>query len=88
MAAMLGEPPSTVQSWKAARRIPAHKQREVIEKAGLAGVSLSADDVVWPMGRTEDASPAICTTCDHRLDDVAIRACSVRDCPNAQQEAA
>lgn len=33
-------------------------------------------------------SPALCTTCDHRLDDTAIRACSVRDCPHAQQEAA
>ncbi len=34
------------------------------------------------------ASPALCTTCDARLDDTAIRACSVRDCPHAQQEAA
>lgn len=33
-------------------------------------------------------SPALCTTCDHRLDDAAIRACSVRDCPHAQREAA
>lgn len=33
-------------------------------------------------------SPALCTTCDIRLDDTSIRACSVRDCPHAQQEAA
>ena len=35
-----------------------------------------------------ESSPALCTTCDHRLDDTAIRACSVRDCPHAQKEAA
>ena len=34
------------------------------------------------------SAPALCTTCDHRLDDTAIRACSVRDCPHAQREAA
>jgi hypothetical protein len=33
-------------------------------------------------------TPALCTVCDHRLDDVAIRACSLRDCPNAQRDAA
>lgn len=34
------------------------------------------------------ARPAVCTTCDHRLDDAAIRACAERDCPHAQKEAA
>lgn len=33
-------------------------------------------------------SPGLCTTCDARLDDMSIRACSVRDCPNAQKDAA
>lgn len=33
-------------------------------------------------------APALCTTCDHRLDDAAIRACAVRNCPHAQREAA
>lgn len=32
--------------------------------------------------------PALCTTCDHRLDDASIRACSVQSCPHAQKEAA
>lgn len=32
--------------------------------------------------------PALCTTCDHRLDDPTIRACNVRECPNVQREAA
>lgn len=34
------------------------------------------------------ARPALCTVCDHRLDDTTIRACSLTDCPNAQKEAA
>ena len=33
-------------------------------------------------------SPALCTTCDIRLDDTSIRACSIRSCPHVQQEAA
>lgn len=34
------------------------------------------------------SAPALCTICDHRLDDTTIRACSLTDCPNAQKEAA
>ncbi|WP_230189316.1 hypothetical protein [Sphingobium sp. CECT 9361] len=34
------------------------------------------------------ASPALCTTCDHRLDDPTVRACNVRECPNVHREAA
>ena len=56
MAEILGEPPSTVQSWKAARRIPAGKQPDVIERPGKAGFPITAEDVVWPFGRP--ASPA------------------------------
>ncbi len=55
MADMLGEPPSTVQSWKVAGRIPAHKQPLVIERAADAGHEISAEEVVWPLGR-DDAS--------------------------------
>ncbi|MEO7469802.1 MAG: hypothetical protein ABIV36_22565 [Sphingobium limneticum] len=33
-------------------------------------------------------SPALCATCDARLDDTSIRACSVRACPHAQKDAA
>ena len=51
MAAIVGEAPSTVQSWKAAERIPAHKQPIVIDKVRAAGHNITADDVVYPMGR-------------------------------------
>lgn len=57
MADMLGEAPSTVQSWKAAGRIPAHKQPAVIAKLTEAGKEITADDVVWPMGKPTPEQP-------------------------------
>lgn len=53
MAELLGEAPSTVQSWKTAGRIPAQKQPLVLEKAKQAGIELTAEDVVFPMGLPE-----------------------------------
>jgi len=50
MASLVGEAPSTVQSWKSAGRIPAHKQQGVITRVREAGHSITASDVVWPMG--------------------------------------
>ena len=58
MAELLGEAPSTVQSWKAARRIPAQKQPLVIERAGGAGIRVTAEEVVWPFGRAEQNAVA------------------------------
>jgi DNA-binding transcriptional regulator YdaS (Cro superfamily) len=51
MAEMLGEPASTVQSWKSAGRVPAAKQPAVIEAAERAGIAVRAEDVIWPFGR-------------------------------------
>ncbi len=50
VADMIGEPPSTVQSWKTARRIPSTKQPMVIEKVRKAGHIITAHDVVFPFG--------------------------------------
>ena len=50
MADHLGEPPSTVQSWKAAGRIPASKQGAVLEKARELELDLTAEDIIFPMG--------------------------------------
>lgn len=50
-AELLGEAPSTVQSWKAAGRIPAQKQPLVLERAAAAGIEISAEDVVYPLGK-------------------------------------
>ena len=51
IADRIGEAPSTVQSWKAARRIPAHRQIDFIEKHEAVGFVVSAEEVIWPFGR-------------------------------------
>ena len=51
MADYLGEPPSTVQSWKAAGRIPAAKQPDVLSKAEELGLNITAEDVIYPLGK-------------------------------------
>lgn len=51
MADHLGEPPSTVNSWKSARRIPAMQQPKVLAKAEDLGLDVCAEDVVFPFGR-------------------------------------
>lgn len=56
MAEMIGEPPSTVQSWKKSGRIPAAKQPLVIDRANAAGHFITADDVVFPQGRAAPTS--------------------------------
>lgn len=57
MADLLGKPPSTVQSWKNVGRVPAHEQPDVLAKAEAAGIAVTAQDVVFPMG-LPDAAPA------------------------------
>lgn len=49
MADIIGEPPSTVQSWKTAGRIPAQKQPLVLAKAHEAGINVTAHDVIFPL---------------------------------------
>lgn len=53
MAALVERPPSTVQSWKNEGRIPAKEQPNVIEKARAAGHEITADDVVFPLGKRQ-----------------------------------
>lgn len=56
-AELLGEAPSTVQSWKAAGRIPAQKQPLVLERAAAVGIEISAEDVVYPLGKPVAEAP-------------------------------
>jgi DNA-binding transcriptional regulator YdaS (Cro superfamily) len=58
MAALVGRPPSTVQSWKTEGRIPAKEQPDVIEKACAAGFEITAEDVVFPLGKPNPAEAA------------------------------
>ncbi len=55
MAEHLDEPPSTVQSWKTTGRVPAIKQQRVLEKAAELRIAITAEDVVFPLGRTVEA---------------------------------
>jgi len=65
MADALDEPPSTVQSWKSAGRIPAFKQPDVLAKAQELGLDVSAEDIIFPLGRddTPDDCSASATKC-------------------------
>lgn len=54
----------------------------------MPNIVRETDGGVTPNDFFDIATPALCTECDHRLDDPAIRACSVRDCPHVQREAA
>ena len=55
MADHLDEPPSTVQSWKSSGRIPATRQPDVLAKAEELGLDVSAEDVIFPLGRPDHA---------------------------------
>ncbi|MFC0206412.1 carph-isopro domain-containing protein [Novosphingobium soli] len=59
MARTLGESPSKVMAWKRAKHIPAQKQAEVLEKGIAAGIALTADHVVFPLGRPSDVANTI-----------------------------
>lgn len=101
MAEHLSEPPSTVQSWKTAGRVPAGKQRLVLAKARDLDLPVTAEDVIYPFGYPRDEEEAaagadakknirivLCAECDRRMDDPAVASCTDVGCPRAQAEAA
>lgn len=51
MARALGESPSKVMAWKRAGHIPAQKQAEVLKKGIALGMPLTAENMVFPLGR-------------------------------------
>ena len=51
MARALGESPSTVMAWKRVGHIPAQTQAKVLEKGLAQGLPLTAEHVVFPLGR-------------------------------------
>lgn len=85
MADHLGEPPSTVQSWKAAGRIPATKQPAVLDKGKELGLPVTAEDVIFPL---RPAANAVCGLCERCSADATIRSCVAADCPMRTREAA
>ncbi|WP_369799497.1 carph-isopro domain-containing protein [Novosphingobium sp. PP1Y] len=59
MARAIGEPSSTVFSWKRGGRIPAHKQPIVLEVGQALGLPVTAEHVVFPLGRPDLSAPAL-----------------------------
>jgi len=51
MARALGESPSKIMGWKRAGHIPAQKQAAVLAKAEALGLPITAEHVVFPLGR-------------------------------------
>lgn len=58
MARALDEPSSNVGTWKTKGRIPAEKQAHVLAMAQAKGLPITAEDVVFPLGRPSDDLPA------------------------------
>ncbi|MBJ7376419.1 MAG: hypothetical protein JHC60_06225 [Sphingobium sp.] len=53
MARELGESPGTVQGWKRNGRIPAEKQPHVLEVGLALNLPITAEHVVFPLGRPD-----------------------------------
>lgn len=51
LAGELDEPISTVSGWKITGRIPATKQPRVLEIAERLGVPITAEHIIFPLGR-------------------------------------
>lgn len=72
MARAIGEPSSNVAAWKRVGRIPAEKQPHVLEVGQALGLPITADHVVFPLGRPNAAAPVeitatpIAVACDRK----------------------
>lgn len=55
MARAIGEPPSNVAAWKRVGRIPAEKQPHVLEVGLALGLPITAEHIVFPLGRHDAA---------------------------------
>jgi hypothetical protein len=53
MARLLDEPPSNVAAWKRVGRIPAEKQPHVLDVALALNIPVTAEHVVFPLGRPD-----------------------------------
>ncbi len=78
MAEALGESPSTVQSWKAAGRVPSTKQPDVLARGAELKIGIGPVDVVFPLIRRPDANPADRSSVPLPADDTfgSVAACA------------
>lgn len=58
-ARALGESPATVHGWKTVGRVPAEKQPHVLSVARALGLCITAENVVFPLGRPSDVATTI-----------------------------
>lgn len=58
MARAIGEPSSNVDAWKRDGRIPARKQPHVLAVGQALGLPITAEHVVFPLGRPNAADPS------------------------------
>jgi hypothetical protein len=67
MARDLKRPASTVHGWKKEGRIPAGEQPYVLAIAEQIGIPITAEHVVFPLGRSvlDVANGAAAVVCDH-----------------------
>ena len=56
-AALIGVPPSTVQSWKESGFVPARRQAHVLNVAAANGIALSASDFIGVLNHAPAAQP-------------------------------
>jgi hypothetical protein len=74
MARALGEAPANVSAWKKKGRIPAEKQPHVLEVGQTLGLPITAEHVVFPLGRPDAATPVdlaaepTAVACDRNLE--------------------
>lgn len=61
MARAIGEAPSNVAAWKRVGRIPAEKQQHVLAVGLKLGLPITAEHVVFPLGRPSDDTPTALT---------------------------
>jgi hypothetical protein len=59
MARAIGEPSSNVGAWKREGRIPASKQPHVLHVGQDMGLPITAEHVVFPLGRPSDVALSI-----------------------------
>lgn len=56
MARAIEESPSTVAAWKRKGRVPAEKQPHVLEVGLAFGLPITAEHLVFPLGRPDAAA--------------------------------
>jgi len=58
MARAVARPSSTIMTWKSEGRIPSAEQPHVLAVGQAKGLPITAEDVVFPLGRPAEVLPA------------------------------